>query len=104
MENEAMQYILAHIRSSIMEAPNNANHQLKYIAAQYNVDPLELSRLYKRKYNELPDDTLKEHLMLKAMAKITETTRSFEEISIELGYADRRAFSRAIKRDLGLHT
>jgi YesN/AraC family two-component response regulator len=98
---EARYHVLDSIHSSIIEAPNNAEHQLKYLAAQYKIDPRELSKHYKRKYNEWLEETLREHLMIRAMAMITETTQSFEEISSLLGYADRRIFSRAIKRELG---
>ncbi|RXK81748.1 helix-turn-helix domain-containing protein [Filimonas effusa] len=99
---EEMLYLLENIRYAIIEAPHNADHQLKHLAKQYNIDARELSRCYRKRYNEYLEETVRENLMIKAMAMITETRTSFEEISMQLGYADRRVFSRAIKRELGL--
>lgn len=98
---EEMQYVLENIRNTIIESPNNANHQLKQLAKQYSLDPRLLSKCYRKRYNEYLEETVREYLMIRAMAMITETRTSFEEISLQLGYADRRVFSRAIKRELG---
>jgi AraC-like DNA-binding protein len=99
-EEAILQRVAEKLHHAILEDPNNC-HQLKHLASEHKVDARSLSRLYKHKYNERLKDTRKEGIMVKAMSLITETTMTIEDIAYLLGYSDRRALSRAIKKELG---
>jgi AraC-like DNA-binding protein len=99
-EEAILQRVAEKLRTAILEDPSN-EHQLKHIAMEHKVDARSLSRLYRNKYNERLKDTRKEGIMVKAMSLITETLMTIEDIAYLLGYSDRRALSRAIKKELG---
>lgn len=99
-EDAVLVRIAERLRDAIVQNPIDTQ-SLKSIAIEHKMDAQKIYKVYKSKYNEKLSDTKKERLMLKAMTLITETNKTIEEISIEMGYSDRRAFSRAVKKELG---
>ncbi|MDE6976004.1 MAG: AraC family transcriptional regulator [Lachnospiraceae bacterium] len=90
-------------------------HAMKYIALNYWKDPSvqdmaefcginrsHLSRIFKQKTNQSPQEYLARYRINTACTFLRTTDLSLSQIAIALGYADQFSFSKAFKKEKGM--
>lgn len=92
---------LHQLRKEIRTAPNAHTHTIRHIASRLAISEKSLSRQYFTLFGITLEEEARSSLMQYALNQITTTTKSFDTISEELGYSDRRSFTRAIRRYTG---
>jgi AraC-like DNA-binding protein len=92
---------LQELRWQLRTQPNAHIHTIKYIASKYAIPGKNLTRLYYTLYGVSLEKEIRDQLMKYAVFLIKTSEKTFEDISDELGYADRHCFTRAVTRKTG---
>lgn len=92
---------LQELRWQLRTQPNAHVHTIKYIASRYAIPGKNLTRLYYSLYGVSLEKEIRDQLMKYAVFLIKTSEKTFEDISDELGYADRHCFTRAVTRKTG---
>lgn len=75
---------------------------VRQIAETLNVDPLHLSRCFRRRYGSSPGDFLRQCRVRHAADLLRSRNRSLAEIALDSGFADQAQLTKAFKRITGM--
>ncbi|WP_144264012.1 helix-turn-helix domain-containing protein [Filimonas lacunae] len=92
---------LQELRWQLRTQPNAHVHTIKYISSKYSIPGKNLTKLYYSLYGVSLEKEIRDQLMKYAVFLIKTSEQTFEDISDELGYADRHCFTRAVTRKTG---
>lgn len=93
---------LHQLRREIYEAPNAHTHTIKHISRKFSIPERQLTKQYFALFGISLEEDVRTRLMAYARELVITTDKTFDDISDELGYSDRRSFTRAIRRYTGL--
>lgn len=92
---------LQELRWQLRTQPNAHIHTIKYISNKYSIPGKNLTKMYYNLYGVSLEKEIRDQLMKYAVFLIKTSDQTFEDISDELGYADRHCFTRAVTRKTG---
>lgn len=97
-EMASMTIQISQIRQFIMNNYQNSEFSITLLAEHFNVSIAYMSYLFKKKTDSNLSDYVWELRLEKAKELLTNTTKSIDEISIEVGYLNPSSFRRKFKQ------
>lgn len=86
----------------LVEQNFKEKHQVQDYAELLFKSPKTLSNLFKQFNDKSPLQVINDRLILEAKRQFTNTSKTIEELSYELGYSDAASFSKFFKKHVGL--
>lgn len=86
----------------LVEQNFKEKHQVQDYAELLFKSPKTLSNLFKQFNDKSPLHVINDRLILEAKRQFTNTSKTIEELSYELGYSDAASFSKFFKKHVGL--
>ncbi|QYR22963.1 AraC family transcriptional regulator [Paenibacillus sp. sptzw28] len=94
--------VIGDIRNYIEENFANPDLSLDYLSEKFQLNAKNVSKMFKEEFGENFVDFLIGLRMNSAKRMLTETHKSMQEISLEVGYYNYNSFNRAFKNVVGL--